>query len=287
MTEASDSTSIPATSEAYTLGYSDEVVRALQERTLAACAGFFVPHLRPGMTVLDCGCGPGVLTLEIAERVAPGQVIGIDTDVGQCAKGQALADARGITNIRFEPADVYALPYPDATFDAVFSHALVTHLAEPMRALAENRRVLKPDGMLAVSANDYEAAAVSPAGSAIERMYSFYTRVITHNGGNRLLARHLRGALLEAGFARAEGHAGVELYGTPERVRSYAAGMAEVARGSDFVKTVLSQGWADQTEMAALPDEILRWGERPDAYRAVLKCGALGWVDHRSSRLPG
>ena len=276
MTEASDET---ATNEAYTLGYSDATVRALQERTLATCAGFFLPLLRPGMTVLDCGCGPGALTLEIAERVAPGQVVGSDIDPGQCATAQALAAARDITNVRFEPGDVYALPYPDATYDAVFSHALVTHLADPMRAFAESRRVLKPHGVLAVSANDYDACAVSPAGSAMERIFDLYPRVITHNGGNRLLARHLRGALLEAGFTRAEGHAAFEAWGTTDRVRSLAADMAEVARGSDFVATVLSQGWADQVEMDALPDEILAWGERPDAYMAPLKCGALGWVN--------
>lgn len=278
MTEASDSTPTPVASTDYTLGYSDAMIRALQERTLAVCAGFFLPHLRPGMSVLDCGCGPGSLTIEIAERVAPGQVVGIDIEPEQCAKAEALAAARGITNVRFEPADVYALSYPDATFDAVFSHALVTHLADPMRAFAESRRVLKPTGVLAVSANDYGSGAWSPAGSAAERLGVLYPRVMTHNGGNRLPAPHLRGALLEAGFARVEGYAGAEVAGTPEQVRRFAAGWAGVARGSGLVETVLSQGWADEAEMAALPDEILRWGERPDAFFAVLKCGALGWV---------
>ena len=278
MAEASDSTSRSATGETYTLGYGHETTQGLQTRTLATCAGFFVPYLRPGMTVLDCGCGPGSLTIEIAERVAPGQVVGIDIDPGQCARGQALAAARGITNVRFEPADVYALSYPDATFDAVFSHALITHLGEPMRAFAESRRVLKLDGVFAVSANDYDAVAVSPAGSPMERMLAtLYPGVITHNGGNRLLARHFRGAVLEAGFARAEGYAGTETFGTPEAARIVAAAMAEVARGSDFVQTVLTEGWADQTELAALPEEILRWADRPDAFAAVLKCGALGW----------
>ena len=102
MTEVSDSQPVPATSEAYTLGYSDGVTRVLQERTLATCAGFFLPYLRPGMTVLDCGCGPGSLTLEIAERVAPGQVMGIDLDPGQCERAQALAVAQRTANVRFE-----------------------------------------------------------------------------------------------------------------------------------------------------------------------------------------
>ena len=281
VTDASDSTSTPATGETYTLGYSPSVVNALQERTILTCAGFLLPYLRPGMTVLDCGCGPGAMTIEIAERVAPGQVIGVDLDPGQCERAQALAVARAIANVRFEPADVYALPYPDATFDAVFSHALITHLADPMRAFAESRRVLKPDGVLAVSANDYEAIAVSPAGSAMERALALYPRVMTRNGGNQLLARHLRGALLEAGFAHAEGHGGSETFGTPERVKSFAAGWVEITGGSTFRETVLSQGWADQAEMAALPGELLLWGERPDAYVALMKCGALGWVNSR------
>jgi len=80
MTEAFEPTSIPAAGVTYTLGYSGGVTRVLQERTLATCASFFLPYLHPGMTVLDCGCGPGSLTLEIAERVAPGQVVGIDLD---------------------------------------------------------------------------------------------------------------------------------------------------------------------------------------------------------------
>jgi len=231
------------------------------------------------MMVLDCGSGPGSMTIEIAERVAPGQVIGIDLDRGQCERAGALAAARGVSNVRFEPADVYALPYPDATFDAVFSHALVTHLSEPMRAFAESRRVIKPGGMLAASANDYDAVVVSPSGSAMDVVTALYPRVMKHNGGNQLLARHLRGALLEAGFTHAEGHSGNETMGTPEQTRMFGEGWADVARGSGFAETVVSQGWLTQAEMDALPDQLLAWGERPDAYIALMKCGALGWVN--------
>lgn len=278
MVDASDPTSRSSTGETYTLGYSPATIQALQERTLATCASFLLPYLRPGLTVLDCGCGPGSLTIELAERVAPGRVVGIDVDPGQVARAQALAADRGIANVRFETADVYALSYPDATFDVVFSHALVTHLSDPIRAFAESRRVLKPGALLAVSANDYEACVVSPADSAMTRMAILYPRVLTQNGGNRLLARDLREALQQAGLIRVEGHAGAEAAGTPESVRRFAAAMAGTARGSGFVETVLAQGWATEAELVALPDELLRWGELPDAFWAVLKCGALGWV---------
>ena len=283
MTEASDSTSMPTASETYTLGYDPVVVRVLQDRTLATCASFLLPYLRPGMTVLDCGCGPGAMTIEIAERVAPGQVVGIDIDPGQCVRAQALAADRGVTNVRFEPADVYALPYPDASFDVVFSHALVTHLSEPIRALVESRRVLKPNGVIAPSGNEFDAIVFSPVDSPMKRLMSLYVRLLTHNGGNRVRARDLRGALLQAGFVRVEGHADHSEYGTSEQLRSIAGGYAAIARGSNFVETVVGQGWSDEAEMAALPDDVLRWGERPDAFLAVMKCGALGWVSSTTS----
>ena len=72
-------------------------------------------------------------------------------------------------------------------------------MKELRRAFAESRRVLGPGGVLAVSANDYDAFVVSPGGSAMELMVILYRRMTVHNGGNQLLARHLRGALVEAG----------------------------------------------------------------------------------------
>ena len=271
----------PAPSATYTVGYEEAVIRLFERRTLAGCAGFVLPHLRPGMTVLDCGCGPGSLTSEIAERVAPGQVVGIDIETRQFPQAQALAAVRGLTNLRFEQADVYALPFPDAAFDAVFSHALLSHLREPVRAFAESRRVLKPDGVLAVSESDNGTWAISPPGSAMERVLALYVRVLAHNGGNRLLARHLRGVLLEAGFARAEARSASEAWGTPEDTRVLAVAMAGIASSPGFVGTVLGQGWADQAELDALPAALLAWGERPDACVAVLKGGALGWLSSR------
>jgi Methyltransferase domain len=78
------------TSEVYTIGHADDTLRSMQQRTLATCAPFFLPYLRPGFFVLDCGCGPGSLTVELAERVAPGEVVGIDLGA------QALDQARAL-----------------------------------------------------------------------------------------------------------------------------------------------------------------------------------------------
>lgn len=264
--------------ETYTLGHAEDVLRTLQLRTLAVCAPFFLPYLRPGLAVLDCGCGPGSLTVELAERVAPGQVVGIDIGAQAIEEACALARARQVGNVRFEEASVYELPYPAASFDAVFSHAATGHLREPLRALQEMRRVLKPGGIAAVSANDPGAAVFSPAGSAIQHFYELLHRVQEHNGGNRLYARDLRAALLEAGFARAEGYSASEGYGTPARTRTLAAGFATIAASGSFRETVLGHEWATTAEVDGLPAALRAWGERSDVFGAVLKGGALGWV---------
>jgi SAM-dependent methyltransferase len=273
--------------EAYSLGYEAATLRLFQQRTLTGCASFLLPYLQPGMMILDCGCGPGSLSLELAERVAPGPVVGIDREPSQLATAREAASARGLSNIRFDEADVYSLPFPDGSFDVVFSHALISHLGEPIRALAEQRRVLRPEGLVAVSENDTGTMVCSPSGSAMERVLGLVPRVLEHHGGNRLLTRHLRGALLEAGFARAEGYAGVEVYGRPAETRLLAVAWAAMVGQPAFIEAVISQGWATPTEVAELPAAVREWGERPDAYGAVLKCGALGWITAQGSDAQG
>jgi SAM-dependent methyltransferase len=167
---------------------------------------FFVPYLERGMRVLDCGCGAGSMTLELATRVAPGEVVGLDLESRVLEQAHASAVAQGIDSVRFEQGDAYTIPYSDGTFDVVFSHSLVAHLAEPVRALREIRRVLKPSGLAAVIDNDPGTYVVCPSGSAMKRFWDLFTRRQRYNGGLQLLPRNLRGALLEAGFAVAEAH---------------------------------------------------------------------------------
>ncbi len=115
--------------ERYTLGYESEVMQYIQSRTAEKEAKFFLPQLRSGMSLLDCGCGPGTITAGLARAVSTCSVVGIDMDEGQIGLAQSDSTSRGITNVRFETDSVFELPYPDNSFDAVFAHALLHYLS--------------------------------------------------------------------------------------------------------------------------------------------------------------
>lgn len=143
--------------ETYTHGYSPAMTRFLAGRSATRNAAFFLEQLRPGLRVLDCGCGPGSITVGLAEVVAPGEVAGIDIAAVQIDMARALATERGVANVRFEIGNVYEVPYPDATFDAVFADTLFMYVREPVRALREIRRILKPGRVVGLREPDLGA----------------------------------------------------------------------------------------------------------------------------------
>ena len=108
---------------------------------------FLLPHVRSGMDVLDVGCGVGSIALDLAPTVAPGRMAGIDADPGQIEAAKKSAAERGIDNAEFLAASVYELPFEEATFDVVYANAVLMYIREPVRALAEMRRVLRSGGL--------------------------------------------------------------------------------------------------------------------------------------------
>src|SRR3954447_10481580 len=110
----------------YTHGHHESVLRSHRWRTVENSAAYLVPHLQPGQSLLDVGCGPGTITVDLARRVAPGAVTGIDASADVIA--QAQADAPQDVAVRFDVADVYRLPYDDGEFDVVHAHQVLQHL---------------------------------------------------------------------------------------------------------------------------------------------------------------
>lgn len=216
--------------ERYTLGYGSTAVAFVGRRTLESHGAFFLPYLGPGVRVLDCGCGPGSITLGIAARVGRAETIGVDMDPGQIATATKLAAERGIPNVSFRQASAYELPFPDASFDAVFSHALFEHLADPLQAARECLRVLKPGGAIGVATPDWGGFIVEPMTAELAAAIAAYEGHLAAHGGNARMGRRLAATLSAAGFERARMQARYENYDPLSIIGETMARQAEDAQ---------------------------------------------------------
>lgn len=278
--DTGDNTTARAGDEAYSLGDHQAQVTYVSVRRAAQWVPFLLPHLKPGMRLLDCGCGVGSITLDLAELVAPGETVGVDLDSSQLELARAAAATRWLDNTRFETGSIYALPFADASFDVVLAHTVLIHLSEPLRALKEMRRVLAPGGVAAVSDDDHNAIVVAPADSPMRHIVGLAPNVIAASGGSPYYSPNLRGLMLEAGFARTEGFAvAAEHYGTLAETRRYSGIVARLIQNPDLRQLVLANGLATSDEIETMLTDALAWGERPDAFAAIMYCAALGWVD--------
>ena len=123
-----------SSTERYLHGHSSAVLQAHAARTVETSFGYGLDVLRPGMDVLDLGCGPGSITVGIAERVAPGRVLAVDRDAGVLATAEEAARLAGAANVEFAVMDAYALDVADDTFDLVQAHQVLQHLTDPVAA---------------------------------------------------------------------------------------------------------------------------------------------------------
>jgi len=106
--------------------------------------------LAPGERVLDVACGTGLVTLRAAERVGPrGAVVGTDISERMVEAARSLASRRGLRHVRFERMDAEELAFPDASFHAALDALGLMYVPDPVAALREMRRVLRPGGRAA------------------------------------------------------------------------------------------------------------------------------------------
>jgi ubiquinone/menaquinone biosynthesis C-methylase UbiE len=262
--------------EVYTQRANPAFEAALATRSAAQDAAFFAQALRPGMNVLDVGCGPGSITRGLAELVAPGSVVGIDIQAAQIEQARASAAACGLTHLRFERADLYDLPFADRHFDAALANGVLMHLAQPMHALAQLRRVLRPGGLVGIRDPDFGSTLYAPLTPLLQQWLELRLRVRQHNGGSPLSSRHYRRFLIDAGFTGVEATASIESAGSPETVLRHAGFLKAQMVG--LARTALAQGWMDQEQVDATAAEIDAWGRRPDSFCATTWCQVIGRV---------
>ena len=252
----------------YTHGHHAAVLRSHTWRTAANSAAYLLPHLRPGQRVLDVGCGPGTITADLAALVAPGRVTGFDAAEGVLE--QARQAAATLTNVDFTVGDVHALAFEDDSFDVVHAHQVLQHVADPVQALRELRRVCRPGGVVAARDSDYAAFAWYPGDPDLDAWLELYREVARRNGGEPDAGRRLLAWAREAGFTDVTPGASVWCFATPED-RDWWTGMwAERIVDSAIAAQAVTYGLATPDDLARIAAAWQRLGAAADGWFTVL-----------------
>ncbi|NIH86695.1 methyltransferase domain-containing protein [Amycolatopsis granulosa] len=183
--------------EGYAPGVERDALSIMASRTAADRAEYVLRVLRPGMRVLDVGCGPGTITAGLATVAGRGCVVGVDREPRQFPKS---------STVEFVAGDVYALPVADESVDLVFAHALVEHLARPAHALAEMRRALRPGGVLALSTSDWSRARLRPGTANVAAALRGHYLLRRRAGGDPFAGKHVASWVSAAGFRDVRTH---------------------------------------------------------------------------------
>ena len=235
---------MPNGREQYTPGHDESVLDFMATRRAATHAGFFLPYLVSGLSVLDIGCGPGAITVGLAGVANPGEVVGVDASAAQLDRARVLATAEGLETIRFEEASCYQVPLGNESVDRVFSHALFEHLAQPETALAEAERVLTPGGIIGLCSPDWGGFLVTPPSADLDVALASYVSLQQSNGGDPFVGRQLGVYLERAGFRDVRVTARYERYLNPLLIARYLARQLDDAGHRVHSQTM--RGWASE-----------------------------------------
>ncbi|MGH8793410.1 MAG: methyltransferase domain-containing protein [Stackebrandtia sp.] len=246
----------------YTHGHHASVLRSHKWRTAQNSAAYLLPHLKPGMSLLDVGCGPGAITADLARRLAPGRVTAIDAAEDVLAEARTAASS--VPNVEFAAADVRALDFDDNAFDVVHAHQVLQHLDDPVRALREMRRVCRPGGIVAARDSDYAAMYWHPDSPELEEWRRLYRRIAVDNGGQPDAGRRLLSWARAAGFSDVTTTATTWCFATPPDRSWWSQMWAERIRRSGIAEQALRDSHASADDLERLAVGWRRWGAAPD-----------------------
>ncbi|EAW12018.1 putative ubiE/COQ5 methyltransferase [Aspergillus clavatus NRRL 1] len=276
----------------YTHGHHASVLRSHSWRTAANSAAYLLPHIQPHMRILDVGCGPGTITMDLARLVPEGHVTGLERDAaGVLDQARAQAAAQHLDNISFVAGDGNALAFADGSFDLVLCHQVLQHVRDPVGVLAEMRRVAKTGGLVAARESDYggfvwwpevggqgqtqgqaQAQGQGQAQLGLEGWRACYTRVTRANGGEPNAGRMVHAWARRAGFAADAITCSSSnwCYATKAEVEWWSGLWAERTVASAFAATAKENAGVGEAELEEIAAAWRRWGSEEDAWFSVV-----------------
>ncbi|MBV9412993.1 MAG: methyltransferase domain-containing protein, partial [Acidimicrobiia bacterium] len=235
----------------YTHGHHDSVLRSHRWRTAENSANYLLALLEPGLDLLDVGCGPGTITVDLAQRVAPGKTVGID------ASAKVIEEAATVyadSPVEFRVADLMHMEFADGSFDVVHAHQVLQHVPDPVGALREMGRVCRPRGVVAARDSDYEAMTWFPEDPTLDAWLDLYRRVARANSGEPDAGRYLLHWAQQAGFSDVTASASAWCFATDEDRQWWGSLWADRIVGSTVADRAVELGFASTDDLNRMAD---------------------------------
>lgn len=259
----------------YTHGQHPTVTGSYLWRDAENSAGYALAEMLPGRSLLDVGCGPGSITLDLARRVAPGSVTAVDASAEAVDQARALAEKEDVTGIDFRVGDVHELDLPDDSFDLVHAHQVLQHVADPVRALAEMGRVTRPGGIVAACDSDYSGMYWYPLLPELDAWMDLYQAVARANGGEPEAGRRMHAWARAAGFEDITYVPEVWNHSAPDRRAWWGRMWSRRILESDLARQAVDEGFATRTDLEEISQGWRRWSEHPDGVFVVPRGAVL------------
>lgn len=181
----------------YTAGYSSNTINEFSKRTLAKELPEILKYLKPNMSVLDVGCGPGSLTREVADiLVDGGEITGIDINDNQFPE---IEDRKNITFIKSN----FLEEFDEVGFDLIYMHAVLYHLSEDniKKAITKAKKILKKDGIIIIRDNCIELDTIIPEINKYQDLKKETIDVFLENEASPNFGKKQTEILANAGFS--------------------------------------------------------------------------------------
>ncbi|PWY81506.1 S-adenosyl-L-methionine-dependent methyltransferase [Aspergillus sclerotioniger CBS 115572] len=252
--------------------YLSSMLQTYSVRTAVNTSAYFIPRIQPHMKILDIGCGPGSITLDLAALVPQGSVIGIDCSETAINSANDLTRKRGTENASFQVASVLDLPFEDGTFDIVCAHQVLIHLPNEsgrtgaVEGLKEMRRVCKPGGLVCARECDWRSAVIHPSIPGVLDSMKLVEQLTALKGTSPYggLARSwAEGAGFHA--SDVEASAAAVYYSRPEEVNWWGETMAQRLEQGSSLDVGIKEGFITESQREQLPVAWREWAQQSDA----------------------
>ncbi len=253
----------------YTMGFSEEFMESLRRYTAQASAAYLLPNLRPGIRILDFGCGPGTISVGLAKAVAPGELHGVDMEQSQIDLAKSVAQTNGIDNAKFHVGDVTGLPFEDDFFDVAHCHNVLMHIPDTQSVLAEVKRVLKPGGIIGCREMISASSFTEPDFGVIRRAWDMFEDLVSADDGHPQMGKELKHHFGQAGFANILVTSSFDIYSTPEDVEFIYGFATKWFLAPEITEAAIKYGASTRQLCDAIADAYARWRNHPAAMVGV------------------